>query len=89
MTTMNISLPEPLKEFIEEQVSAGGYGTVSEYLRELIRANQKQRAQEKLEQLLLEGINSGPATPMTKQDWIDIRAEVHKRIAGRANKNKR
>ena len=41
MTSMNISLPEPLKLFVEEQVSKGGYGTASEYLGDLIREAQR------------------------------------------------
>ncbi len=41
MTSMNISLPEPLKLFVEEQVSRNGYSTASEYLRELIRERQR------------------------------------------------
>ena len=37
MSTMNVSLPEALKDFVEDQVSARGYSTSSEYVRELIR----------------------------------------------------
>ena len=40
MSTMNISLPESMKSFVDEQVSSRGYGTSSEYLRELIRKDQ-------------------------------------------------
>ena len=76
MRTMNISLPEPLKDFIEEQVSSGRYGSVSEYVRELVRQDEKRRAQEKLETLLLEGLESGAATEMTKRDWEEIRREA-------------
>lgn len=59
MATMNISLPDQMKDFVENQVSDGGYSTVSEYFRELVRKDQKQKAQEKLEALLLEGLESG------------------------------
>ncbi len=41
MTSLNISLPESLKAFVEEKVRKGGYGTASEYVRELIRAARK------------------------------------------------
>jgi antitoxin ParD1/3/4 len=68
MATMNISLPDPMREFVEQCVTEGGYSTVSEYFRELVRADQKRKAEERLEQLLLEGLNSGPSTPLTKQD---------------------
>jgi len=46
MTTMNISLPENLKEFVESVIAKDGYGTASEYVRELIREDEKRRAQE-------------------------------------------
>lgn len=58
MATMNISLPDELKQFVDQQVAAGAYGSSSEFLRELIR---KQRDVEKLRQMLLDGANSGPA----------------------------
>ena len=44
MSTMNISLPELLKAFVDERVSTDGYSTSSEYVRELIRADQVRRA---------------------------------------------
>ena len=57
MATMNISLPDELKQFVDMQVTERGYGSSSEYLRELIR---KQRDVEKLRNMLFEGFNSGP-----------------------------
>ena len=58
MTTMNISLPEALRSFVERQVSARGYGSSSEYVRELIRKDQDRQ---RLRGLLLEGAASAPA----------------------------
>lgn len=58
MSTMNISLPESLKSFVDDQVRQRGYGTSSEYVRELIRKDQD-RAQ--LRGLLLAGAASAPA----------------------------
>ena len=55
MSTMNISLPEALRDFVDDQVGAGGYGTSSEYVRELIR---KDRDRQHLRGLLLEGAAS-------------------------------
>jgi antitoxin ParD1/3/4 len=46
--SMNISLPEPLRLFVEEQVSNGGYSTVSEYLRELVREAPRRKACQEL-----------------------------------------
>jgi antitoxin ParD1/3/4 len=52
MGTMNISLPDPLREFVDGQVARGGYGTSSEYVRELIRRDQERL---KLRALMLDG----------------------------------
>lgn len=83
MQTMNISLPDQLKDFVEGQVGSGRYSSVSEYVRDLIRDDEKRKAQEKLEALLVEGIQSGEATEMTRQDWSDIRTEALKRFEAR------
>jgi antitoxin ParD1/3/4 len=83
MQTMNISLPDQLKEFVDDQVGSGRYSSVSEYVRDLIRDDEKRKAQEKLEALLIEGIQGGEATEMTRQDWSDIRAEALKQFEAR------
>lgn len=82
MATITISLPESLKTYIEERLAKSGYGTTSEYLRELIRNDQRKEAQLRLESLLLEGLAS-PEAEMTDQDWVDIRAELRRRQAAR------
>lgn len=64
---MNISLPSPLKAYVDGQVAEGGYASVSEYMRELVRADQKAKAQEKLEAFLLEGLE-GEETEWTEAD---------------------
>jgi antitoxin ParD1/3/4 len=79
-TTMNVSLPEAMKEYIEAKVAAGGYSTASEYIRELVRQDQKREAEAKLESLLLEGLHRGPATAWTKDDLEAIRREAAKRV---------
>ena len=56
MQSMNISLPDPMKEFVDGQISTGRYSSVSEYMRELIREDEKRKAQDQLEKLLLEGL---------------------------------
>ena len=63
MSTMNVSLPETMKSFVDAQVAEGGYGTSSEYVRELIRKDQQRLA---LRHLLLQGglsATSGRADP--------------------------
>lgn len=48
METMNVALPESMKSFVQERVSEGGYSSVSEYVRDLIRADQKRRMEERI-----------------------------------------
>ncbi|UKO99896.1 type II toxin-antitoxin system ParD family antitoxin [Nostoc sp. UHCC 0870] len=87
MKSINISLPDTMRAYIEEQVAQGGYSSVSEYFRELVRQDQKQRAKQRLETMLLEGLNSGNATEMTAQDWEDIHQAVQERISKRQGNN--
>jgi len=75
MTSMNISLPEPLKLFVEEQVGSGGYSTASEYLRELIREAQRRKERQELEVKLLAGLQ-GPTSGMTADDWAALRERI-------------
>jgi antitoxin ParD1/3/4 len=79
MTSLNISLPEALREFVDDQVKSGDYGTASEYIRELIRQDQKRAAQEKLEVLLLEGLDSGEPIEVTPEYWERKRRELIER----------
>lgn len=74
MTTMNISLPDELKSFVDAQV-AGRYSTSSEYVRELIRREQDR---EKLRNLLLEGAASPPAGPADEAWFEDLRQHAVK-----------
>jgi antitoxin ParD1/3/4 len=84
MATMNISLPDKLKAFVKNQATQRGFGTVSEYVTAILREQQqRQRAQERLDALLLEGLDSGPGTPLTQKDWEHIRREGKKLIAER------
>jgi antitoxin ParD1/3/4 len=75
MTSMNISLPEPMKLFVEEQVNKGGYGTASEYLRELIHEAQRRTEHQELEAKLLAGLQS-PTSDMTADDWTARRERI-------------
>jgi len=85
MQTMNISLPDPLKDFIDHQVAEGRYSSVSEYIRELIRGDEKRKAEDRLEALLLEGLE-GEETPLTREDFDDIRKEALEQLKRRKKK---
>jgi antitoxin ParD1/3/4 len=85
METINVSLPDSLKAFVETQVAEGGYSSASEYIRDLIRADQKRKAEEKLEALLLEGLNSGEPIEVTEAFWNEKRRQLlerHRKVNG-------
>jgi len=73
MSTMNISLPETLKSFVDEQVTQRGYGTSSEYVRELIRKDQDRLH---LRGLLLAGASYLPAAPADSAYFEALRSRV-------------
>ena len=70
---MNISLPAPLKSFVDEQVANRGFGTSSAYVRELIRRDQDRQH---LRSLLLEGGESAPSTPADTSYFENLRVEA-------------
>ena len=86
MTTLTISLPESLKQFVDAQVASKGYGNVSEYFRSLLREAQQKEADARLETLLLEGLAS-ESIPLDEQFWLRFKAkttEIRRKYAGRA-----
>lgn len=73
MSTMNISLPDTLKSFVDEQVNQRGYGTISEYVRELIRKDQDRLH---LRGLLLVGAASAPTASTGATYFEGLRSRV-------------
>lgn len=57
MTSVNISMPDSLREYVESQVERGDWATSSEYIRELVRQDRERRLAA-VEEMLLEGIHS-------------------------------
>ena len=83
---MNISLLVPLGKGVERQVEARGYGTASEFVRDLLRREQEQAARAAIDARLLQAIESGEATPMSATDWKRIRNEGLKLARKRGKK---
>jgi antitoxin ParD1/3/4 len=80
MQTMNISLPSTLKGFVDGQSAEGSYSSTSEYVRELIRADEQRKARQALEAALLDGLSSAESV-LSGDDWKAIRAEDMTRLA--------
>jgi antitoxin ParD1/3/4 len=85
-SSINISLPQPLKAWLTKQVARSGFSTASEYVRHLLRAEQERKSREHIEKSLHQALESGEATPMTKDDWEDIRSEGRKQLKKRRRK---
>lgn len=79
LTSLNVSLPKALKEYVTDQIANGNYSTPSEFVRELIREDRKRQSQEKLEAVLLDGLASGPATEIGKDFWTRKRREIRRK----------
>jgi antitoxin ParD1/3/4 len=78
MSTMNISLPESLKSFVDQQVNQRGYSTSSEYVRELIRKDQERTG---LRDLLLQGAASAPGSPSDEAYFSGLRERIVRRAS--------
>jgi antitoxin ParD1/3/4 len=73
MSTMNVSLPDELKAFVDEQVDGGGYGSTSEYVRELIRRDKSRR---ELRRMLLDGAASSPGPEANASYFASVRDRI-------------
>jgi antitoxin ParD1/3/4 len=80
MTSLNISLPKAMKEYIEAQVQEGCFSTPSEYMRALVREDQKRSQEKKLESLLLESLESGEPVEITPEFWEQRRQALLHRM---------
>jgi antitoxin ParD1/3/4 len=78
---MNISMPDSLKSFIDERVKSRGYGSDSEYLRDLVRKDEIEAAKEKLRGLIEQGLNS----PVNRS-WDELKADLILRTQRNASK---
>ncbi len=76
---MNISLPDLITEFVDKQVRDGGFGTASNYVRELVLRDQKACSEARLESLLLEGMESGEPVPWDAAYRESLRNELSER----------
>ena len=72
MTTLNISIPESMQDFVNQQITSGNYNNASEYILHLINIHQQQAIE--LETFLLEGVNSGPPIEVTESWWEEKRS---------------
>jgi antitoxin ParD1/3/4 len=73
---MSFALPESMREYIDARIRDGNYGNTSEYLRELIRSDQEQRAAARLRTLIADGLASGDGRTVTDDVFAELRAQA-------------
>lgn len=73
MSTMNVSLPEELKSYVDEQVGDGAYGSTSEYVRDLIR---RDKDRQQLRHVLLDGASSAPGPLADDSYFTSLRDRI-------------
>jgi len=74
--TMSFALPESMRAYIDERVQSGHYGNTSEYLRDLIRQDQKNESRQRLRSLIAEGLESGEARPLDEAAHAELRSRA-------------
>ncbi len=71
MASMNISLPDPMKKWVDHQISGGKYASTSDYVRDLIRHDQEDREKIlSLKAAIQEGLESGVSDRSIDDIWI-------------------
>ena len=78
---MNVSLPSDLREFVAEQVKSGGYGTASEYLRDMLRRARERQLRRQIDEMLIEAVESGATIPVDDADWASIRKAARTQLS--------
>lgn len=76
MATMNVSLPDPMREWVEDQVKGGAYANASDYIRDLIRHDQERRVA--LEAAIREGLASGRSSRKAEDVMAAAKARLRR-----------
>jgi antitoxin ParD1/3/4 len=82
MASLNVHMPPDLRDFVDKRTKKGGFSTPTEYVRHLIREDQRREAERRLEALFLEGVKSGRA----KGNVEDLFKRLHKFVDERSGK---
>lgn len=82
-TSLHISLPRSVREWVDKQTAEGGYATTDEFVCRLLQDARDRQIRERIDATLIEAIDSGESTPMTSADWKAIRREGRERLAAR------
>jgi antitoxin ParD1/3/4 len=83
MDNINVTVPEPIRDWVEAQARAGGHATIADYVCHVLESEHRRLVRAEIDEQLHAGLDSGPATPMTSRDWARLRQEGRKRLTSR------
>ena len=86
MSTIQLELPDTIREFVEQEAAKAGFPAPEDYIQSVLRELQMLRANEDqdIEAALLEGLDS-PARELPPEEWADMRREALQRLAVRSS----
>ena len=80
---MTVTIPDSFRDFVRAQIASGQYSDESALICALLQKEQARKERESIDRKLLESLDTGEATEMTRADWDEIRGEVQRRHAQR------
>jgi antitoxin ParD1/3/4 len=88
MAGLRVNMPDELREFVDRRAGEKGFATPTEYIRQLVREDHERAVQERHEQLLVEGLESGDPITMAPDDWAEILKTARQRVAARRKESR-
>jgi antitoxin ParD1/3/4 len=88
MASLNVNMPKDLREFLDKRTENGGFGTPTEYVRDLIRRDREEQREREIDELLVAGLKSGNAKGDAKGMFDRLRARVDELEASRQRNGK-
>ncbi len=85
---MNVSLPRDMKKWVDQQVKAGGYGTASEYLRDMLRRARERQQRRQIDAMLIDAVESGANIAMDDADFASIRTAARAAVSRKTTRKK-
>lgn len=83
MASLNVSMPAELRQFVDKRTKDGQFSTPTEYVRHLIREDQKRQAEDRLDRVLLQGLDSSDFAEVTPEFFDRLRSLITRRPRGK------
>ena len=80
MQTVNVDIPDSLKEYVQQQVAECGYSSISDYLCNLLQADRLRKERQAIEAEVLRAIECNEFIPLTDEVWDQMRETLNERL---------